>query len=167
MELLRNLLGLPVLETETGSQIGEVEEVLLDIEKAVVCGIIISGAGWFTTDSGIAFKDLHSIGHDAVMVRNKNVVKSLSEFVPRNAVQLRGMFEKQIFSETGSDLGALVDIHYDSLTGEIKDYEISNSILTDFLYGRMSMPLPQTQVIGQDKLIVPDSMSKLLHTADD
>lgn len=167
MEHLRNLLGLPVLETETGAQIGEVEEVFLDIEQATVCGIMIAGTNWLTPDIGIAFKNLYSIGHDAVMVRNREVIKDLSDIVKKDALPLSKLFEKQIFSESGSNLGVLVDISYDNLTGEIKAYEISDSILTDFLYGRMTMPLPQAQVIGQDKLIVPESMSRLLHIAND
>lgn len=167
MEQLRNLIGLPVLETETGVQIGEVEEVFLDIGQATVCGIMISGTSWLSPEMGIAFNDLYSIGHDAIMVRNKEVLKEVNDFVPQNALPLSKLFEKQVFSETGSNLGVLVDIHYDHLTGEIKAYEISDSILTDFLYGRMTMPLPKAQVIGQDKLIVPESMSKLLHVAND
>lgn len=43
MQKLRDLLGLPILETETGIQIGEVREVVLDIEMASVIGIMIAG----------------------------------------------------------------------------------------------------------------------------
>lgn len=163
MYTLRNLLGLQVLEVETGTQIGEVQEVVLDIEGAVVLGIIITNADWFNEDQGIAFEDLFSIGRDAVMVRTRAVVREAALFVRQNNYyHFCDLFEKQIFTETGLQLGVLVDVAFDGTTGEIKGYQLSDGIVSDLLYGRMVMPLPQVQVVGQEKLIVPESMAKLL-----
>ncbi len=165
MYKLRNLLGLQVLEVETGTQIGEVQEVVLDIEGAIVLGIVITSANWFNDDRGIAFEDLFSIGRDAVMVRNKRAVREVASFLPQNNYyHFYDLFEKQIFTETGLQLGVLVDIAFDDSTGEIKGYQLSDGIVSDLLYGRMVMPLPQVQVVGQEKLIVPESMGKLLHS---
>ena len=161
MQRLQSLLGLPVLEIQTGLQIGEVIEVVLDITKASICGIIIPGESCLAEKRGIVFEDLFSIGRDAVMVENRRVIRECKEFTAAS-YYLRDFFEKQIFTETGLHLGSLADIAFDSTTGEIKAYEISDSLLTDLLYGRMIMPLPQAQTVGQDKLIVPESMAKLL-----
>lgn len=165
MNKLSTLLGLPILETETGMQIGEVQEVLLDIDQASIRGIILDSANWFIQIDGISYEDLFSIGRDAVMVRGAEVVKNLaSVYSLNNIYKLTDMLNKQIFTETGFILGILVDIIFESTTGEIKAYQVSDSVVTDLLCGRLTMPLPQAQVIGQDKLIVPDSMSKLLHS---
>ncbi len=165
MYKLRNLLGLPVLESKSGIQIGEVQEAILDIEKVTVRGIIVANASWFTQDQGVMLDDLYRIGPDAVMVRDSQVVRELSDVLNSNNVfRFRDLAEKQIFTETGQCLGSLVDIIYDHITGEIKAYEVSDGLLTDLLYGRMVMPLPQAQAIGEDKVIVPEAMAKLIHT---
>jgi uncharacterized protein YrrD len=168
MQNLRNVLGLPVLETVTGTQIGEVQEVVLDIERAVVIGIVVASANWFTHDQGIAFGDVFSIGRNAVMVRSRKVIRDTAACFPEyGSYHLRELFEKPIFTEAGVQLGILVDITFDDATGEIKEYQISDGLFTDLLYGRMMMPLPRAQVVGQDKLIVPELMTRLLHAETD
>lgn len=164
MQKLRDVIGLPVLETETGTQIGEITEVIVDMEAACVCGFVIAGENWFAGNSMITFEDLSSLGHDAMMVRNQQVVRSLDSLVKNhNNYYLRDLFDKQIFTDSGLRLGVLADIFFNSITGEIKWYQVSDSIITDLLYGRMMMPLPQVQTVGEDKVIVPEGMSKLLH----
>ncbi|MBP2625525.1 MAG: PRC-barrel domain protein [Firmicutes bacterium] len=164
MQKLRYVIGLPVLETETGMQIGEIAEVIVDIEAAFVCGFIIAGENWLVSESIIAFEDLSSLGRDAMMVRNRHAIRQLNTLVlVNNKYYLQDLFDKQIFTDSGFRLGVLADILFDNITGEIKWYQVSDSIITDLLYGRMIMPLPQVQTIGQDKVIVPEGMTKLLH----
>ncbi|HAK73464.1 MAG TPA: hypothetical protein DCP36_07465, partial [Sporomusaceae bacterium] len=79
MQKLHDLLGLPILEIETGIQIGEVREVILDIEMASVIGIMISGSSWFADNQGFLFHDLFSIGRDAVTIRS--IRKAIAEFI--------------------------------------------------------------------------------------
>jgi len=165
MQKLRYIIGLPVLETETGTQIGEIVEVIVDIEAAFVCGFIIAGANWFASESIITFDDLFSVGRDAMMVRNRHVVRQLNTLdIVNNKYYLRDLFDKQIFTDSGLHIGVLNDILFDNITGEIKWYQVSDSIITDLLYGRMMMPLPPVQIVGQEKVIVPEGMTKLLQT---
>jgi len=164
MRKLRYIFGLPVLETETGTQIGEITEVIVDIDAAIICGFIIAGGNWFASEKVIAFEDLFSLGRDAMMVRNQQVVRQLDTLVMlNNRYYLRDLFDKQIFTDSGLRLGVLNDILFDHITGEIKWYQVSDSIISDLLYGRMMMPLPQAQTVGQDKVIVPEGIIKLLH----
>ncbi|MBC8014972.1 MAG: PRC-barrel domain-containing protein [Sporomusaceae bacterium] len=162
---LRHLLGLPVLETETGMQIGEIGEALVNIETAAVCGFVIHGKDCCTAEGIIAFEDLSSLGHDAIMVHNHYAMRQIDTLpASDNEYYLRDIVDKQIFTDSGLCLGIVADIVFDSTSGEIKSYQVSDSIIADFLYGRLIMPLPQTQIIGHDKVIVPEATSKFLHT---
>lgn len=164
MEKLGSIIGLPVLETETGMQIGEIGEILVDVEGAILCGLIIRAGNWFASESVVAFGDLLSLGHDAVMVCNHHVIRQLDAVaIEKYNYYLRDLFNKEIVTDTGLRIGLLTDIIYDNVTGEMKWYQISDSLITDFLYGRMLMPLPQVQVVGHDKLIIPETMTKLIH----
>jgi uncharacterized protein YrrD len=165
MKKLRGMIGLPVVETETGIQIGEVVEVVLDIEEAKICGFVVAEEKWFATTQALPFADVFSLGRDAIMVRNQHVIQHLSTILMKdNPYYLRDLFDKQIFTDAGLCLGVLVDISFDNTTGELKWYQVSDSIVTDLLYGRMIMPLPPTQIIGTDKVIIPEAMARLLQT---
>lgn len=167
MQNLRDMIGLPVLETETGLQIGEVQEVVLNLDKAIVYGIVVSGANWFSENRGIEFRDLFSIGRSAVTVRSSSAVREFTSMMDSPEVlKLSDICDKQVYTETGDYLGALVDIVCDPATGEVRFFELSDGFVTDFLYGRLTMPLPQAQVISEDKMIVPAVMARLLHAAN-
>ncbi|BBB92888.1 MAG TPA: PRC-barrel domain-containing protein [Methylomusa anaerophila] len=165
MPKLMDLLGLPVLVLETGIQIAEVQEILVELEQAVILGIMVTGSKWFTYDQGIMFEDLYRIGRDAILVRDSNVVGRLRcDSRPQVLHFPYDLCNKQIYTESGVQLGILVDIAFNETTGEITTYEVSDGLFSDLLFGRKLMPLPQAQVIGQDKLIVPETMAKLLHS---
>lgn len=163
MQKLCAVIGLPVLELETGMQIGVVHEVVMDFAGASVKGVVVNNPNWFSDGQGIAFSELFRIGRDAVTVRNNVVMQELSVLgLIEGMYQLHDVVGKQIFTESGVNLGLLVDVMFDTTTGELKDYEVSDGLLTDLVYGRMTMPLPQAQVISEDRIIVPESMAKLL-----
>lgn len=163
MQKLNDLLGLPVLECETGSKIGEVREVILDLDMAAVWGLLVNLSDRSQSNEGILFRDVFSIGRDAVTLRIKEAVIDLTTFLETESLRsLQKLVNKTIFTEAGLNLGVLVDILFDVTTGEVKGYEVSDGIITDFIHGRMMMPLPQAQVIGEDKLIVPEVMAELV-----
>jgi uncharacterized protein YrrD len=97
------------------------------------------------------------------MLRSTYAVRELTPaMLPGTVYYLCDLLDKQIYTDTGLSFGVLVDALCDQSTGEIKAYEISDGLITDLLYGRRIMPLPQAQVVGQDRIIVPDSMTNLL-----
>jgi uncharacterized protein YrrD len=167
MQKLRDIMGLPVLETKSGTQIGEVHEAILNLVEARVCGLAISGPTWFSQERGILFGDLFGIGRDAVTVDAVDVVQDLAEITDNPEIHhFQDVCDKQLYTETGLFLGTLVDIIFDPVTGEVRFYEVSDGFVTDFLYGRLVMPLPQAQIIERDRLIVPEAMAQLLHAAN-
>lgn len=166
MYKIKELLGLPVLEMVSGKQLGEVRDVILDTERATIRGFLVSLSGWLPAVRGVAFTNVASIGRDAVMVRSDAALTDPASIPGSTAAQpLGALMDKSLYSETGQLLGVLVDVFFDAVTGEIKGYEVSDSLLEDLLSGRMIMPLPQVQVVGEGMIIVPETAAKLLHHA--
>lgn len=166
MHKLRQLIGLPVLETETGAQIGEIEEVVLNIGQAMVLGVIVAGGTWFSHDQGILFADFHGVGRDALVIRSPAAVTDLAGLLADQATcRLRDLCDKAVFTEAGNYLGLVADVIYRPDTGEIRFYELSEGLITDLVEGRLVMPLPQAQVLSEERVIVPEAMSKLLQAA--
>ena len=164
MEKLGSIIGLPIVETETGTQIGEIGEIVVNVEEAILFGLIISGSNWFSGENIITFEEVASVGRDAVMISNHHVIRSIDTLSIANYnYYLRDLLNKEIITDGGLRLGILTNIMVNSVTGEIKWYEISDSMVMDLLYGRMIMQLPQVQIVGQDKVIVPETMKNFLH----
>lgn len=163
---LRSLLGLPVLEIERGTRIGEVREVVLNVEQASVAGVVIAEPTWLSHERGISFADLYGIGRDALTVRDADAVRDFSAVLGGMGVYtLQALCDKQIYTETGDYLGVVADVACEQATGEIRFYELSDGFITDFLRGRSVMPLPPVQVVGEGRLIVPEAMAKTLKAA--
>jgi uncharacterized protein YrrD len=165
MQRMRDIVGLPVIETETGKQISQIEDIVLNIDEAKIYGIITNSAKDLSSEQGISFMNILSLGRDAVMVRNHSVIQEATAFFEVTTIYyIKELFEKEIVTEEGLRLGILVDVFFDTSTGEMKSYQISDSIISDLLYGRKKMPIPKIQVIGKDKVIVPGTMKTLLYT---
>lgn len=165
MQSLFELLGLSVLCIETGKQVGEVEEALLSVRDATLDSLVVSGGTWLTEKKLLPFAQLHRVGPDAVTVRSDAALLPWPEGYAAQhklyaAKELRG---KRLDSEAGAHLGVLADIVFDSRTGEIRSYLVSDGWVSDLLHGRAEMPLPQAQTVCEDRIIVPESMEKLLH----
>lgn len=166
MYKIKELLGLSVLEIVSGKQIGEVSDVIMDTERATIRGFVVSASGWLKASRGVAFADVASIGRDAVMVRDAAALMDLAAIPGCTAAQpLGALLEKDLYSETGQLLGVLADVFFDSVTGEIKGYEVSDSVVQDLLRGRMVMPLPPAQVVGENMIIVSAAAAKLLRSS--
>jgi len=165
MQRVRDLLGLPVVEKETGKQLGTIQEIVFNLKQAIVEIMIITDADWFVGRKGIYFEDLFRIGRDAVMVRNRRLVCEVKEEEPLlHPWYVRDLQNKEIITETGLTLGNLADVFYNQVDGEIQRYELSDGIIADLLYGRASIPLPQSQAIGTERVIVPETMADFLVT---
>ncbi len=163
MHRLQDLVGLPLLETETGKQIGQIKDVVLHMEEARVYGITIDEEKPNSFEMGISYVDLLSIGRDAVMVRNHSVIhQCASIFEIASKYYVKDLLKKEVITEDGLRLGMLADIFFDTSTGEMKWYQISDSLVSDLLYGRRIMPLPKVQIVGKDTVIIPGEMAKLL-----
>jgi uncharacterized protein YrrD len=153
MQKMQDIIGLPLLETETGQQIGFVKDIVLSMVDVRVCGIILEDE--LISDKEILFTELFSMGRDAIMLRHYVLHRRNSLFKATDIYYKRDLLQKEIFTEDGLRLGELVDILFEKKTGEMKWYQVSDSIITDLLYGRMLIPLPKVQVIGMERVIIP------------
>ncbi|MBP2652973.1 MAG: PRC-barrel domain protein [Firmicutes bacterium] len=163
MQKLSDVIGLPVLEKTSGSQIGEVQEVVLNYAKKVVTGVIVSEATWFSHDRGILFQDFVNFGQYAINVQDGKVVQDFSNVL--NSVDICGfqtIVGKELYTAQGNYLGILADFVFDPSTGNVKLLELSDGVVTDFVYGRMAVPLTPVLGVMEDRLIVSERMQKLL-----
>ena len=163
MYRITELIGLPVLALDDGTQIGEVQDLVVDISKMVLRGLLVTSETWFSECRTILFCDIFRIGHDAIMLRDASFLQTTSALEVEGYLRVQELTEKTIYTESGLYLGMLADIFFHPITGELLGYEVSDGIVSDFLLGRKAMPLPQVQIVHPNRLLVPEVMSQLLH----
>ena len=164
MQSVQSLLGLPILEICCGTQIAETQEVVVSLEEKSVIGIVTQKEGWLTETKGILLRDIFRIGRDAITIYSDHVIRVLKLKDTREICLCGELFDKPVFTETGLNLGFITDLFFETTTGEVKSYELSDGLITDLLRGRMVMPLPAAQIINQERMIVPEAMSKMIRS---
>jgi sporulation protein YlmC with PRC-barrel domain len=68
----------------------------------------------------------------------------------------------KIMSTDGRDLGTMIDLYFDELTGEIEGYEVSGGMFADAYSGRSFVPAPETLKIGKDVAFVPSETADMM-----
>ncbi|MBP2642299.1 MAG: PRC-barrel domain protein [Firmicutes bacterium] len=157
MVKVSDFIGLEVLTVENGQELGRVHQVVLDYEKAQLCGFILSEATLFTFARGILFEDIANFGLDAITVSTSCEVKDFSQLLEAPGIFLLESFKnKELFSACGQYLGIITDLLCNLSNGSITYLELSDGLIYDFVYGRKTLPLPAFTAIHEDRLIVPE-----------
>ncbi len=147
--------GTAVIALDSGTRLGEVEELLFDLEQNRLVGILLEDAGRHPAKA-VPYANVRSIGPDAVMVDSESAVMDADahDEMGRVLKQERKIEGKQLFTDDGKNVGKIVDIHFDEQTGRIEGYEVSGGILADAYTGRSFVPAPATIKVGKDVTIV-------------
>lgn len=164
MQGISGLLETSALDVSTGRKIGIVEEAVLSLEEPLLLGIVVADGAFFSKRKFIAFASIFRIGFDAVMVKEDAAEEAglvLAKLESGKVYKFKELRRRMVFSESGLQIGSVEDIMFDCESGELKTYVLSEGLLHDFIYGRSSIPLPPSQLVCEDRVIVPESMVKL------
>ena len=156
MRTRRGIIGLPVISLETGTRVGEVRDLLIGRRGDRLSGLRVVCKGRFALKS-LRFKDIHSVGEDAVIIHDRSALLAPSRVRAREA-GARGpdaVIGKRVLTADGRDLGLVDDIVIDERAGRVIGYQISAGFLADVVDGKMILPLPPGLKIGQDTVIIP------------
>jgi uncharacterized protein YrrD len=155
MREISKMVGLLVIASEEGANLGRVTEVIVDLAQGVMVGLII---GEEPVEKGILVEDIGVIGPHAVMVPDASQVKDIGD-LPQLTEKRRGSTEQMItvMTESGAKLGTLAEVFIDPEKRTITRYEVSGGTVRDLTDGTLSLPVVAGIVHGRDTIIIPDS----------
>ena len=157
MRKITELLGLPVINLATGEQIGEVQDIVIDVLNRRMLGVLLRHAGWFSSGKGIPFAHVHGITADSLTVENAAAIVRDEAFAAQGqTLRQEDIIGKHIVTAAGKTVGTLSDIYVDINTGRLTGCEISDSVIKDLLEGRRAISLPDLQKIGKETVIVSE-----------
>ncbi|MFK7696579.1 PRC-barrel domain-containing protein [Paenibacillus sp. HJGM_3] len=157
MRRAQDIMGLPVIEIESGKQIGSAKDFLIDRDWNLQ-GVLLETKTWFSAPRFVKWDDVISFGTDAITITGGQAVHSLEGeleqlYAERGASKLRG---KPVMTVAGNKLGLMEDVYFGEQWGrKIVGYELTEGFLTDLQDGRKWLPAPENIVFGEDAIIVP------------
>jgi uncharacterized protein YrrD len=149
-----DVIGLDVVELESGCQLGQVVEVMVDEQTRKLQGVV------YRTDSGLRlarYRAVHSFGQDAVTLAASEPNCALSAPAKQNDKPwFSRLLGKPVLSEDGTDLGTIDDICFDEESGSLLGFRVSGGLIQDLTEGKELLPLQSRLTYGEDAVIVHD-----------
>lgn len=151
------VVGLPVFTVNDGKKIIRVEDVMYDPFQNRIEALLASKGGWFTESRVILFSDLLGIGEDAALINSTAMIKKVTEvsknleIIAKNDTYLTST---RIITEDGRELGRVNDIFFDTATGRVEEFEVSQGTLRNWKEGKKKVKITDIVSIGKDATIV-------------
>jgi uncharacterized protein YrrD len=159
-----DIIGKAVVAYDSGEKFETVLDLIFDQNSNRLLGFLVDEAGWFSSSKVIALQSVQAIGPDAIIVPSKSAEVPASQIQPIDNVLEHNNIMKgtKIMSTDGRNLGTMIDLYFDEVTGDIEGYEVSGGIFADAYSGRSFVPAPETLKIGKDVAFVPSETADMM-----
>ena len=148
-------MGLSVISSSEGVDLGRVSEVIVDLAQGVVVGMII-GSG--PDEKGVLADDISVMGPDAVMIPDQSKARELADLP--SLVEKRPVSPEAtvtVVSGSGTKLGTLAEVYIEPPDNTVVSYEISGGPVRDLTDGTLALSVMKGIVHGPDIVVVPDA----------
>lgn len=156
MQRARDIIGLPVIEWETGKEAGSVQDLLFN-KQWQYKGLLLEEKNFFHKGSYVPASAVLSFGPDYIMIRANAITSfdssSMWQTLRTGRTPLKG---KPVVTVHGCHLGFVADVYLEPHAGKIVGYELSDGILSDMLDGRRVIRDTQRITLGKNAVIVED-----------
>jgi uncharacterized protein YrrD len=153
----KDLIGLRVITTDLGQEIEKVKELIYDPEVGKILALVVDPGGWFKDAKIIPFEKIKTIGKDAVMIETEGVVKNAGEVSQKISRIVEGddylNDNNLVITEDGTELGKVSDVYFDTDSGEVMEFEISQGI-KNLSSGKKRIKKEDVVKIGENAIIV-------------
>ncbi len=152
MQKGNDLIGIYVVEKESGEIIGRVEDILYSPVFSSITGIVINNKNKFFCD----VNNINKIGEDIIIIKDKDKIDIIDEIYPGLGLKedANTIMGNRVISEEGKELGIVIDLIIDEKEKRLLAYELSGGLVDDLLNGRKVLTLDKYIKYGKDLLIV-------------
>ena len=157
----KELKNKPVVAVAHADKIGYIGDILLDLKDQQVAGFKVDMRGFMKGHRDLPWRDIQSIGGDAVTVAAPDSVKDV-DVVPDLESMTHGekVLRSRVMSESGDQVGTVADVEFDEKTGAIGGIILSGG-LVDRLERRVHMiPTSAVRSIGKDIVVIGDETAQ-------
>jgi len=156
------LIGLPVVSKETGKKVSTIKEIIYSDRRNKIIGFIVNEGNIFREAKLVQFKNVYSIGNDAVVIENKNLIEK-STLLPEMSqlIDEKKTSEDEILTEDGESLGHVRDIIINTENGVVVGFILTDGLIQDLKEGRNVLPYNTQTIFGEDSIIISKEFKTL------
>lgn len=147
------IIGLPVINLNSGEKIGEVDDVIFIPISKEIKGVLVKNKNKYFVPN----HNIHKIGEDAIIINNRNALQKFNKTFGigiKNGDQ--NIIGEKVITKSGSEKGMISDLVIDENKQILIGYELSEGIIQDLLEGRNILSIEQDLYFGEDTLILDD-----------
>ena len=151
----RRLLGLPVIDVETGKGLGRVHRLILDPRVRRVVALVISSGPWAREEQVLLWENARGVGTAAITVAGTQALSRaahLPQLQPLLRRQVR-TYGARVLTEDGTFLGTVEELVLDPATGQVVELLLASSGLRARLRPPLALPAASVVVIGEDAVV--------------
>ncbi len=163
----KEVIGLPLVTSDTGEEIGHVKEVIVHRAKNCVVGFLVRRAGWFQPAKVLPFSQVMSFDDSAVIVLTTSSVGGLDQ-VPdvSRLLKRKPLAGSMLISSNGHAIGRISDFSFDELSGKLNGFEVVTGSTEDTMSDPEFVPLNEHILIGRVDVIASEqAVARLLKEA--
>lgn len=151
------ILGLKIISIDTGKEIDTISDIIYDPKLNKVRGFVVSEGGWFKDAQVLLIENVKNIGADAVMVQSENVIRTpdqVQDRVMSIAEHGHNLTKTKVITEDGTQLGIITDILFDSDSGQVEEFEVSQGLVENVKSGKKRFKIDDIMTVGEESTIV-------------
>lgn len=150
----REIIGLPVINVETGKELGLVTDLVWNHDQRTITAISLDNGGIIGRSDPIPYNQIAFIGQDAVTVND--VAAAAGEWDRKGDRNIKTATGVLVVTETGRNLGTLQDLVFNDNAELLAGYEVSDGIVGDIISGRDVLPPEAVLAWGAEAVVVRD-----------
>lgn len=167
----RSLTTLPVV-TLGGDAVAQIKDTVFDAAAGRVTGFTLSGRGLLSgpLKQSLPWTAVHSLGHDAVMIRDALALQDTSVVVARREAQQGRVLHAKVLTDEGTEVGTVLDVVVEGGTsGRVVGFRIAAG--KALVQGsrrrrhRVYVPRGETLAVSGRALVIPADATR--YVADD
>ncbi|MFZ7102340.1 MAG: PRC-barrel domain-containing protein [Peptococcaceae bacterium] len=143
-----NVLGKEAVSLKDGEYLGKIQGVMVNREEQRVTGIYIKQKGILSGKTFISFSGVGYFGEHTVTIKEDYQGEN-----PGKEVEEKDILEMPVITITGTLLGNVDSFTFDSASGIITEYILTEGILQDTFRGKGLLKGDQVSRIGKDVII--------------
>jgi uncharacterized protein YrrD len=153
---IKSLKDTAVVSINKGEKVGAVEDVLIDSANRRVAALKVQSGGFLRRSQNyLPYDAIQSIGKDAIMIQDPDVLKDKYEGTPPELHNLGNVTSVRVVTDTGTYIGNVSSVHFEPEDGHITEYEVNPGGISGAFGSTKVIDSASITSIGEDIMIVP------------
>lgn len=148
------LKGVSVYEKESGSKVGEVNDLIISATSDSVQFLLVKQGMLVKRTAQLDIQDVTSFGSDGVMIEDRTLLKPIKRGSDFSIAFCRSLSGNMLLSTEGEQLGLIEDVYFMEELGTIVGYQCSDGFFSDIKEGKRVIKTDEPLQYGKDAIIV-------------